>query len=165
MNVRSVKYVSISFWHTNDRAIGTGEATREQVLLLWVSMLFMSSFLMGNLPISCRECCRKELNLAFYSFENCKIFFTTKHGGGIFFSISFFSRTWAIHRAAGERGSYLFNSSLPLPPAAQILRHYPGDYCRELGSGMIRKFVNLIWMCSLFFILINLPFSKLGRRP
>ena len=101
MNVRSVKYVSISFWHTNDRAIGTGEATREQVLLLWVSMLFMSSFLMGNLPISCRECCRKELNLAFYSFENCKIFFTTKHGGGIFFLSVFFHEP---ERFTGQQG-------------------------------------------------------------
>ena len=28
------------------------------------------------------------------------------------------------------RGGYLFNSSLPLPPASQTLRYQPGDYCR-----------------------------------
>ena len=32
------------------------------------------------------------------------------------------------------RGGYLFNSSLPLPPASQTLRYQPGDYCRELTS-------------------------------
>ena len=29
---------------------------------------------------------------------------------------------------------YFFNSSLPLPPALQALRHQPCDYCRELTS-------------------------------
>ena len=32
------------------------------------------------------------------------------------------------------RGRHFFNSSLPLPPASQTLRHQPGDYCRELTS-------------------------------
>ena len=43
-----------------------------------------------------------------------------------FFSIWFFflSRTFTIHRTAGEEGRYLFNSSLPLPTASQTLRHY-----------------------------------------
>ena len=36
------------------------------------------------------------------------------------------------HRTAGEEGGHFFNSSLPLPPAPQILRHQPGNYCREL---------------------------------
>ena len=42
-----------------------------------------------------------------------------------FFSIwvFFLSRTFTIHRTAGEEGRYLFNSSLPLPPASQTLRH------------------------------------------
>ena len=52
-----------------------------------------------------------------------KISFTTKHGGGIFFLSGFFSRTVTIHRTAGEGGSYLFNFSVPLPPAPQILTH------------------------------------------
>ena len=34
----------------------------------------------------------------------------------------------------GEGGGHFFNSSLPLPPASQTLRHLPGDYCRELTS-------------------------------
>ena len=33
-----------------------------------------------------------------------------------------------------EGGGYLFNSSLPLPPASQTIRHKPGDYCRDLTS-------------------------------
>ena len=52
-----------------------------------------------------------------------------------FFSyLGFLSRTFTIHRTAGEGGGYLFNSSLPLPPASQTLRHQPGDYCKELTS-------------------------------
>ena len=39
-----------------------------------------------------------------------------------------------IHKTAEEGGGYLFNSSLPLPPASQTLRHQPGDYCREFTS-------------------------------
>ena len=51
-----------------------------------------------------------------------------------FFYLDFLSRTFTIHRAAGEEGGYLFNSSLPIPPASQTLRHQPGDQCRELAS-------------------------------
>ena len=51
-----------------------------------------------------------------------------------FFSLSFLSRTFTIHGTAGKGGAYLFNSSLPLPPASQRLRHQPGNYCRELTS-------------------------------
>ena len=40
-----------------------------------------------------------------------------------FFYLGFLSRTFAIHGAAGEGGGYLFNSSLPLPPASRTLRH------------------------------------------
>ena len=34
-----------------------------------------------------------------------------------FFCLGFLSRAFTIHRTAGEGGGYLFNSSLPLPPA------------------------------------------------
>ena len=34
----------------------------------------------------------------------------------------------------GKGGGHFFNSSLPLPPASQTLRHWPGDYCWELTS-------------------------------
>ena len=49
-----------------------------------------------------------------------------------FFYHGFLSRTFAIHGTAGEGRGYLFNPSLPLPPASQILRL--GNYCRELTS-------------------------------
>ena len=39
-----------------------------------------------------------------------------------FFFLSGFSFT-NIHRTAGEGGGYLLDSSLPLPPASQTLRH------------------------------------------
>ena len=40
-----------------------------------------------------------------------------------FFYICFLSRAFTIHRTAGEGGGYLFNFSLPLPPALRTLRH------------------------------------------
>ena len=40
-----------------------------------------------------------------------------------FFYLGFLLHTFTIHRTAGERGGYLFNSSLPLPSASQTLRH------------------------------------------
>ena len=40
-----------------------------------------------------------------------------------FFYLGFLSRTFTIHGTAGEGGGYLFNSSLPLPPASRTLRH------------------------------------------
>ena len=40
-----------------------------------------------------------------------------------FFYLGFLSRTFTIHGTAGEGGGYLFNSSLPLPPASQTIRH------------------------------------------
>ena len=36
-----------------------------------------------------------------------------------FFYLGFLSRTFTIHGTAGEGGGYLFNSSLPLPPASK----------------------------------------------
>ena len=51
-----------------------------------------------------------------------------------FFYLGFLSRKFTIYRTAGEGGGYLFNSSLPLPPASQTLRYQPGDYWRELTS-------------------------------
>ena len=45
-----------------------------------------------------------------------------------FFYLGFFSRIFRMHRTAGEGGGYLCNSFLPLPPASQTIRHYPGNY-------------------------------------
>ena len=50
-----------------------------------------------------------------------------------FFYLGFLSWTFTNHRTAGEGGGHFFNSSLPLPPASQTLRH-PGDFCREQDS-------------------------------
>ena len=49
------------------------------------------------------------------------------------FNLGFFSRTFTIYRTTGE-GGYVVNFSLPLPSASRTLRHYPGNYCRELTS-------------------------------
>ena len=59
---------------------------------------------------------------------------TSKIFSFFFFYRGFLSRTFTIHGTAGEGGGYLFNSSLPLSPASQALRHWPSDYCRELTS-------------------------------
>ena len=40
-----------------------------------------------------------------------------------YFYLGFLSRTFTIHGTAGKGGGYLFNFSLPLPPASQTLRH------------------------------------------
>ena len=51
-----------------------------------------------------------------------------------FFCLGFLSQAFTNHRTAGEGGGNFFNSSLPLPPASQVLRHQPGDCCRGLTS-------------------------------
>ena len=40
-----------------------------------------------------------------------------------FFYLVFLSQPFTNHRNAGEWGGHFFNSSLPLPPASQTLRH------------------------------------------
>ena len=40
-----------------------------------------------------------------------------------FFYLGFLSRTFTNHRTAGEGRGHFFNSSLPLSPALQTLRH------------------------------------------
>ena len=40
-----------------------------------------------------------------------------------FFYLVFLSQVFLIHKRAGKQGSYLFSSSVPLPPASQTLRH------------------------------------------
>ena len=57
----------------------------------------------------------------------------------IFFFWAFVSRTFTNHSTAGERGGHFFNSTLPLPPTSQTLRHQPGDYSRELTSAHSSK--------------------------
>ena len=52
----------------------------------------------------------------------------------IFSYLGFHSRTFTNHKTAGERGGYLFNSSLPLTPLSQTFRYFAANYCRELTS-------------------------------
>ena len=56
--------------------------------------------------------------------HHCILFiFRSTFSCNFFFYLSFLSRTFTIHRTAGEGGGYFLNSPLPLPPASQILRH------------------------------------------
>ena len=48
--------------------------------------------------------------------------------------LGFLSRKLTNHRTVEEGGGNFFNSLLPFPPASQTLRHWPGDYCRELTA-------------------------------
>ena len=51
-----------------------------------------------------------------------------------FFYLGFLLRTFTNDRTAGQGEGHFFNSSLPLPPASQARRHWPGDCCGELTS-------------------------------
>ena len=53
------------------------------------------------------------------------------------FYLGFLSRTSTIQRTAGEGGGYFFNSSLPLPPASQAIRHQLHDYCKVQHTGKV----------------------------
>ena len=50
------------------------------------------------------------------------------------FYLGFLLRKFTIHRTAGEGGGFLFNSSVPLLPALQTLKHKRNGYGRELAS-------------------------------
>ena len=69
---------------------------------------------------------------SFGQFFKCRVYL--KNSIIFFFYLGFLSRTFTNLRTAGEGGGHFFNSSLPLPPASQTLRHQPGDYCRALTS-------------------------------
>ena len=56
-------------------------------------------------------------------FAKLIFFAQIKELSSFFLYLAFLSRTFTIHKTAGEGGGYLFNSSLPLPPASQTLRH------------------------------------------
>ena len=44
------------------------------------------------------------------------------------FSVDFLSQTFTIHRTNSQRKGRPFVTSLPLPPASKILRHWPGNF-------------------------------------
>ena len=73
----------------------------------------------------------------------------------LFFYLDFFSGTFTDHRTSMQGSGHFFNSSLPLPPASQKLRHQSGDYCRELtfahNTLMIQNLLSSIQMvCKMF---------------
>ena len=45
-----------------------------------------------------------------------------------YFYLGFLLRTFTNRKTAREGGGRFFNSSLPLPPTSQTLRHQPGNY-------------------------------------
>ena len=53
-------------------------------------------------------------------------------GGYLLLSVKTF--TCYIFFLSGFSFTYIQDSSLPLPPASQTVRHQPGNYCRELAS-------------------------------
>ena len=75
--------------------------------------------------------------------------FSAKCSEFLFFLTGFFSRRFRNHRTAGEGGGYFFNSSLPLSPASQTLRHQLGNY----------------WRASSWTQTRNLWFSSTNRQP
>ena len=67
--------------------------------------LFLSTFLKKKLSISMRRFTRPIQKYFLYFF------------------LDFLSGTFTIHRTTGEGRGYLFNPSLPFPPASQTIRH------------------------------------------
>ena len=56
-----------------------------------------------------------------------------------FFCLGFLSRTFMIHRIAGEEEGYFINSPVPLAPASQTLARrlqQRGHLCTELAAGL-----------------------------
>ena len=71
-----------------------------------------------------------------------------------FFFLSFHTRPFTIPITAGKGGGYFFNSSLPLPPTSQTIRHQSGDYCSELTSAYSQQ-------PDLNFLIIDHPIGGL----
>ena len=72
-----------------------------------------------------RTSAMKELRRSSLIILQNLFFYIVKQNYLFFLSGSFFTNIM-IHRGAGERVGYFFNSSLLLPPTLQTLRHYPG---------------------------------------
>ena len=77
----------------------------------------------------------RDTPLEFCWHKNFFTFVKSRNIGIDFFSVWVsLSRPFTNHGTAGKGGGHLLNSSLPLPAVSQTLRHWPGDYCRELTS-------------------------------
>ena len=88
----------------------------------------MFNIISGNFEITKQKIAelKKEINELRQSIEHTdnileyKVARVEENLGHIFFFyLGFLSRTFMIHRTAGEGGGYFFNPSLPLPPASQ----------------------------------------------
>ena len=69
-----------------------------------------------------------------YSADFCRMTAQETVHSFPFFYLGFLLRTFTNDRTAGQGEGHFFNSSLPLPPASQARRHWPGDCCGELTS-------------------------------
>ena len=65
------------------------------------------------------------------------------------FSLGFLSLTFTIHSAAREGGGYIFNSSLPPPPASQAVRH---SQLIAAESSLLRIASSRTWTGNLWFL-------------
>ena len=72
-----------------------------------VRKMFLKAFLYSQLLVK-----------LFYDLENFN-----RKPPFFFFYLGFLSQTLTIPMSAEEQGSYLFNSSISLPPTPQILKH------------------------------------------
>ena len=63
-------------------------------------------------------------NLHFYSIYACMLQKGRAKLLEFFFYLGFLSLIFTNHRTAGEGVGHFFNSSLPLPPTSQALRHH-----------------------------------------
>ena len=75
----------------------------------------------------------------YHGLLNSNVFFVRAF---FFFYLSFVSRTFTNHWTAREGGGHSINSSLPLPPALQTLRHWPDDFRRELLDSNLEPLVS-----------------------
>ena len=73
---------------------------------------------------------KKETPTLAFSYKYCAFFKSTyleEHlrtaASDFFFYLDFLSQPFTNNRTAGEGGAHVFNSSLPLPPASQIVRY------------------------------------------
>ena len=84
-------------------------------------------------------------------------------------------RTFTIQRTGGKGERYFLNSSLPLSPALQTLRHWLDDYCRKLIGRVISNKILFAgklsemrvtpaqwWEVHIYFIFIH--FNKINKN-
>ena len=79
----------------------------------------------------CVKCTKALAAIPFFHGECVNLTVSQKFDN---FYLGFVSRTFTIHRTAGEGGCYVFYYSVPLLLALYALKHKPGNCSRELAS-------------------------------